>query len=285
MRRLSLIVLAGCILAASAAIAQDQGATVPGGTPKSSAKKPGPKKPGGTRSAPARPGGTTSRTPPGRAWAKLCETPSATGSDLFGKPQAVGVTTCLVVNEQIDILSGVVRVAAGVQQAAGRQTFIIRVAADANRASGVRLLVLPGDLWRRALSNDTASLFSSRVRKLTLAYRSCDADGCFAETTATSGLLADLKSDGGLIVAILRGRQAIAYPVPLSGFREAYDGPPLDSARFYAARAELLRRLRARNKGLPPPWGQPGDGQGVVPRRPPGDGPYVPPRRPGDQDI
>jgi hypothetical protein len=158
------------------------------------------------------------------------------------------------------------------------------VAPDADRGPGVRLIILPRDLWQKVLANDRAPLLSSRVRKLTLAYSSCSPEGCLAETKATTRLLADLKSSGGLLVAILKGRQAIAYPVSLAGFREAYEGPSVDSARFRATRAELLRQIRERQKGLLPPLGPPGGGQGIVPPRPP-DG--LPPRRPGDgsQDI
>jgi invasion protein IalB len=281
MRRLPLIVLAGCFLAASAAFAQERpGAASPGGAPKSGATKPRSTKPGATA-----PGGVPSRRPPSRSWAKLCETPTATSRDLLGKPQAVGVTTCLVLSEQIDATSGAVRVAAAVQQAEGRQTLVVKVAPDADRAPGVRLMILPRDLWQKVLANDRAPLQSSRVRRLTLAYSSCSAEGCLAETKATAALLAHLKSSGGLLVAILKGRRAIAYPVSLSGFREAYEGPSVDSARFRATRAELLRQIRERQKGLQPPLGPPGDGQDVVPPRPPGDG--LPPRRPGDgsQDI
>ncbi len=289
--RLPLIVLAGSILTASAAVAQDgPGAAIPGGVPELGAPKPGStppgaRRPGGIAPGGVAPGGTTSARPPGRSWARVCETPVATGRDLFGKPKAVGIRTCLVLNEQIDMMSGAVRMAAGVEEAEGRQALIVKVAADADRGPGLRLMIMPRDLWQRVLANDRTPLVSSRVRRLTLAYSSCDAEGCLAQTEATKGLLADLKVGGGLLVAIRKGRQAIAYPVSLNGFREAYDGPAVDAARFYASRAELLRRLRSRQKGLGPPGGPPEDGgQGVAPHRP-GDG--LPPRRPGNgsQDI
>jgi invasion protein IalB len=255
MRCLPLIVLAGVILAVSAASAQDR----PGG--------------GGTKPGAARPGGTTAKARPSLSWVKLCETPATNSSDLLGKPSAVGVRTCLIHHEQIDRMSGAVGVAAGVQQASGRQTLIVKVPADADPAPGVRLMLLPRDLWRKVQTSQRVPLELSKVRRLTLAYSSCNAAGCIAETKATAGLLADLKSGGGLIVAILKGRHAFAYTVPLSGFREAYDGPPVDSARFYAARAELLRQLHERQKhGLQPPGWRPEDGPGVVPLRRPVDG-------------
>ena len=53
----------------------------------------------------------------------------------------------------------------------------------------------------------------------------------------------------------------------LSGFKEAYAGAPIDTARFYKARAELLRRIRERqNQGL-------GGGLAPGPGRPDGTAP------------
>jgi invasion protein IalB len=258
MRCLPLIVLAGALLAVSAASAQDRPDA------------------GGTKRGAARPGGTTAKAQPSRSWAKLCETPTTDSRDLLGKRNAVGVKTCLIHHEQIDRMSGAVQVAAGVQQAEGRQTLIVKLSADADTAQGVGLAILPRDIWRKLQASQQVPLETSRVRRLTLAYSSCNAEGCIAETKATPRLLADLKSGGGIvIIAILKGRQAFAYAVSLSGFREAYDGPPVDSARFHAARAELLRQIRERQKhGLQPPGWRPEDEEGVVP-----------PRRPDGQDI
>ena len=99
MRCLPLIVLAGSVLAAS--------------------------QPSHRIALPAKP-----KAPPAGSWARLCETPTARSSDLFGKPRVVGVKTCLIHHEQLDATSGTVRVAAGVEQTEGRQTLTIRVPPD-----------------------------------------------------------------------------------------------------------------------------------------------------------
>jgi hypothetical protein len=78
--------------------------------------------------------------------------------------------------------------------------------------------------------------------------------------------------------------------VTLSGFREAYDGPPIDATRYYAARAEILRLIRERQK-LGFPGGPGGPGGGMAPKLPgdgygsmgPGQGPgATPPKYPGE---
>jgi hypothetical protein len=147
-----------------------------------------------------------------------------------------------------------------------------------------------------------------------MAFTLCAADGCLMEAVAGPQLLADLKSFGGLVIVTTRARQAFSQMVSLRGFREAYDGPPADAARFYAARAELLRRLRLKQGGaggslapmspggasgtaprLPgggPDGPRPADGYGLAPPKGPSDGqgaptvppppvPPVPPPRPG----
>jgi invasion protein IalB len=233
MRCLPLIVLAGSVLAASAAVAQD------------------------------RPRPVNPKAPPSRSWAKLCETPTARSTDPLGKPRAVGVKTCLVFHEQIDATSGALRVAAGVEQTEGRQTLTIKVMPDVSREPGLHLTIMPRDVWQIVQRNQATPLTQSqlsKVRRLKLTYSLCAADGCIAETKATPKLVADLKSGGGLMVLTLKGKHAFAYMVSLGGFREAYDGPPVDSARFNAARAELLRELRKRQKRPPPPRGK-GDQQ------------------------
>ena len=237
MRCLPLIVLAGSVLAASQAVAQD------------------------------RPRPVNPKTPPAGSWARLCETPTARSTDPLGKPRAVGIKTCLVFHEQIDATSGTLRVAAGVEQTEGRQTLAIKVMPDVSREPGLHLTIMPRNVWQSVQRNQASPLTQSqlsKIQRLKLTYSLCAADGCIAETDATPKLVADLKSGGGMMVLTLKGKHAFAYMVSLGGFREAYDGPPLDSAKFNAARAELLRELRKRQEQRPQPRPQ---------------------RRPGDREI
>jgi invasion protein IalB len=219
MRCLPSIVLAGFVLAASPAVAQD---------------RPRPENP---------------KAPAAGSWVRLCETPTGRSMDPLGRPRAVGVKTCLVFHEQIDATSGAVRVAAGVEQAERRQSLTIKVAGDASQEPGLLLTIMPPDVWQVVQRNQAAPLTQSqmsKVQRLKLSYTLCAADGCIAEADATAKLVADLKSGGGMMVFTLKGKHAFAYMVSLGGFREAYDGPPVDSARHNAARAELLRELRGR---------------------------------------
>jgi invasion protein IalB len=291
MRCLSLVVLAGSVLATATAAAQGPGGTAP-------------------KSFPTQ----------GRVWVKICETPAAAGSDIFGKLKPIGVTSCYVQHERLAATSGALVVAAGVVQARGRQILTIKVPPGVERESGARLMMLPRDLWERVQRRERVPFQQSpRVRRLSLAFTLCAANGCLMEAAVSPQLLADLKSFGGLVIVTTRARQAFSHLVSLSGFREAYDGPPTDAAKFYAARAELLRQFHLKQGGaggslapmspgggsgtaprLPgggPGGSRPSDGYGLAPPKGPSDGqgaptappppvPPVPPRRPGGgQDI
>jgi invasion protein IalB len=287
MRCLPLIVLlAGAVLAASTASAQ-QG---PGGT-----------RPGGA----ARPGATMPKAPK-RSWVKLCEPPVAGSTDIFGKSRPAGVKSCLVHQEQLEMMTGSLMVAAGVEEVSGQHTFLVKVPAGLDREPGVRLMIVPRALWQKVQRRERVALEQSKgVGKVSLAYSLCGADGCLAETKATPELLSKLKSSGGLLIIAQRSQQPLTFMVTLSGFREAFDGPPVDAARYYAARAELLRLLReGQTQGFPGgglrpklpgdgyggigPKLPPGQAPGAAPPKGPGGGmPGVPPRRPGagEQDI
>jgi hypothetical protein len=151
---------------------------------------------------------------------------------------------------------------------------MIKVTPDVSREPGVSLAILPRDIWQKMQRNQSTPLTQSqlsKVRRLKLAYSLCQADGCLAETRATPELVADLKSGGGLMVVTLKGKHAFAYMVTLGGFREAYDGPPIDSVRFREVREQLLRELRERQKQGSQPQLAPRGGEG---------GPLKPPSAP-----
>ena len=120
---------------------------------------------------------------PSSAWIEVCETPSAAGKD----------KTCLVLHEQIDARSGRSLVEAAVQQAGERYTFVVEVPAGVQQAAGARVVIYPHDLRQRAARNDRLGEEDSRrLRILELRYRSCDAEGCKAETAASAELVAHL---------------------------------------------------------------------------------------------
>jgi invasion protein IalB len=200
--------------------------------------------------------------PAEQAWVKLCETPSAAGKDFYGKAKVVGVKTCLVHHERLDATNGAVLMAAAVRQTGAQQTLMVMLPPVVQREPGARVYIYPSNLWeglqrKEPLQKDVFN----RVRMVNLKFAFCHAEGCTAETNVTPKLVADLKSSGGLMVFVVARGKPVALPITLSGFREVYDGAPVDSERYYQTRNELLRRLREgqKQRPQPPPRSGPGD--------------------------
>jgi len=227
MRYVPSIAIACCVLAAPAAVGQD------------------------------RPGSAQTRPPWGNSpWVKLCETPARTGMDLFGRDIAAGIKTCLIHHEQLNIATGAVVVAVAVRQVGARQTFMAVLPVGVQLLLGAQASIYPADLWaKRQRMERIGPTDALRVRTLSLRYIGCHALNCVAEVDADSQLIADLKSSTAMVVSAARGGQPISYGISLSGFGTAYDGPPVDSTKFRAARNEVLRRLRDRQtpRAQPPP--------------------------------
>jgi invasion protein IalB len=197
------------------------------------------------------------------AWVKLCETPSATGRDLYGKANAVGVKTCLVHQEMLDATrAGALIVAVAVRQTGARHTLAVMVPTVVQQERGVRVHIVPNNLWEIVRRNEQLPNDQfDRLRVVSLKFAFCRPEGCTAETDVPPELVADLKSSGGLMVFVFARGQPVVLRVSLSGFREIYDGAPIDSVRYHRTRNEFLRKLREgqKQRPQPPPRSGPGD--------------------------
>jgi invasion protein IalB len=166
-------------------------------------------------------------------------------------------------HERLDATrAGALMVALAVRQTGARHTLTVMMPTEVQREPGVKVYIYPNNLWERVQRKERLpkDVFD-RLRVVSLKFVFCHAEGCTAEADAAPELVADLKSNAGLLVLAFKSGQPIGYPIPLSGFREAYDGAPIDSVRFHQARNELLRRLREgqKQRPQPPPRSGPGD--------------------------
>jgi invasion protein IalB len=192
----------------------------------------------------------------GRQWVKLCETPATAAKDFFGRAGVVGVKTCLTYHERLDPTNGALVVAVGLRQAGQRQTLTIMVPKPVQQVPSARIYIYPSGLWERVLRREKIDKSEvGRVGSVNLKYAFCHAEACTAEAAANPELVKDLKSNAGLVLFVMRDRRPIAFALALGGFREVNEGPPTDSAAFYKAREELLRKIRERLKPRvqPPP--------------------------------
>ena len=209
---------AGCmlatLLAVPLAVAQQQQQPA---TPKAKATQ----QPKGQAKPPAAQGNQSEA-----AWVKLCEKSKETESKEI----------CLTHHERLDGNSGMVLVAAAIRRVAGddKEQFLVRLPTAI-------ALAIPAGVQVRIDENDPISL----------TYTLCYATSCQAEIPLTPELLKSLRKGKQMVVAAINlQRKAIGFPVPLTGFNKAYDGPPVDNAKYQQARRQLMETIRKRQMEL-----------------------------------
>ncbi len=156
------------------------------------------------------------------AWVKLCEKSAQTENKEI----------CLTNHERLDGNSGMVLVGAAVRKIEGeeKQQLLVKLPQAALLAipAGVQIKVDDG-------------------QPIALGYTFCYAMSCQAETDLTKELFDSMRKGKQLLVAVvnLQGK-AIGLPVPLAGFAKAYDGPPVDTAKYQEARRQVMEQIRQR---------------------------------------
>ena len=218
-------------LAPSEAIAQQSAApktAQPKATQPATPKAPAP---AGAPAAGAPPAAGGQAAAPGtpaedNAWVKLCEKSAQTENKEI----------CLTHHERLDGNSGIVLVAAAIRKVEGEPKEQILV-----RLPTAIALAIPAGVQIRI----------DEEQPLSLKYTLCYATSCQAETDVTPELLASIRKGKQMVVAAVNlQRKAIGFPVPLAGFSKAYEGPPVDNAKYQQARQQLMEMIRKRQQEL-----------------------------------
>jgi invasion protein IalB len=206
--------------------------------------RPGGVADGAVRLAESQPEGAAETTVVAQAaespWVKLCENVSVADTN-----RALCVTT----HERLDGATGRVLVSAGLSelQGDGTQTLMAQVPEGVLLPPGLRIAIYAKDDWKRLEQNEWVD--ERRARLVTLTYTLCHAGGCAAEMAATPSLLLDLKGGGGLVVsATAATSEVLSFRVPLSGFSEAYAGPPADNEKYTRIRRALMQQIEDRRR-------------------------------------
>ena len=174
------------------------------------------------------------------SWVKLCEKSAQTENKEI----------CLTHHERLDGNSGMVLVAAAVRTVEGddKQQLLVRLPTAI-------ALTIPAGVQIRVDENEPVAL------KYTLCYGT----SCQAEVELTKDLYDKMRNGKQMVVAAVNlQKKAIGFPVPLVGFGKAFDGPPVDNAKYQEARRELMELIRKRQAELASKaqaGGQPSAGQ------------------------
>jgi len=234
-RAVALVVLGGSVCAASITL----------GTPETVAQQAQPKSSAAPKkSAPQAAAPTTAAAPAGvaqDAWVKLCMKNEQTGNKQI----------CLINHEGLEPNTGMVLIAAAVRKADGedKQQLLIRVPT-------AYALVMPAGVQIRI----------DEQEPIQLQYSICFPTSCQVQMELTDDLYNKMRAGKQMVVAAMNIQQkTMGFPVPLTGFSKAYDGPPVDNQVYEQQRRQLMEVFQKRQAELAAKAKQ---GQGAQPQAP-----------------
>jgi len=162
---------------------------------------------------------------PQNSWVKLCQEQETV------KDGAVSSTKiCLTHHERLSSENGMVLVSAAIRNISGmdKETLMVLVPLGVALPPGIQVVI-----------DDN--------KPIPLRFTFCHVGGCTAEAEAKPEMIQSFKKGNQLRVLALNNRgKTVAFPVPLDGFTKAYDGPPVDTEKYQAARKELMQLIRKR---------------------------------------
>jgi len=152
-------------------------------------------------------------------WAKFC-----------GKGQQAGAKQVCFTGKDARTEAGVPVVAAALIEPEGEPTKIFRI-------------TLPSPLQLKYGTR----VIVDQLDPLTSPFFTCFSNGCMADYEATAELIAKLKKGQMLTIqAINLAGAAISFPLPLTDFAKANEGPPTDPKVFEEQQKKLQEELQKR---------------------------------------
>jgi invasion protein IalB len=212
-------------LAAPVATAQQEGQVQPKSTQPKSAPPAGAAG-GAPAGAPGAAPKAAADAPPQDAWVKLC----------MKNEQTQKKEICLINHEGLEPNSGMVLITAMVRKVEGedKQQLIIRLPT-------AYALVIPAGVQAKI----------DEGKPIDLQYMICFPAGCQAQTDLTADVFDSMRKGKQMLVAAVNFQQkTMGFPVPLSGFNKAYDGPPADPVKYEESRKQLMEMFRKRQAEL-----------------------------------
>ncbi|CAN1721565.1 Invasion protein [Hyphomicrobium sp. 1Nfss2.1] len=206
-------------------------------------------KPAAKAAAPAAKGAAAAGADKKSAWVKLCEKAPFNHKDKDGKDVKEEKNICLTHHERLDGSTGMVMVSAAIREIEGadKKSLMIMVPLGMALPPGLRAAVYTKDQWAKAAKNE--KIDEKTLKPVALRFSLCHAAGCTAEVEATSEIVEQMKTGGGImVIAMNAGAQPIGFPVPLDGFAEAYAGKPVDNKEYAKARGQLMAQIRERQQ-------------------------------------
>ena len=160
------------------------------------------------------------------AWVKLC----------MKSEQTNNKEICLTNHEGLEPNTGMVLIAAAVRKVEGedKQQLLVRVPT-------AYALVIPAGVQIKI----------DEGQPISLQYTICFPTSCQVQLELTKELFDQMRKGKQMVVAAMNIQQkTMGFPVPLTGFAKAYDGAPVDSAKYEESRRQLMEIFRKRQAEL-----------------------------------
>lgn len=198
--------------------------------PAALAQQAQPKSSAAPKQAPAAAAAPAATPAPGQApedaWVKLC----------MKNEQTAGKQICLINHEGLEPNTGMVLIAAAVRQAEGEDTQQLLI-----RVPTAYALVIPAGVQLRIDEQEA----------IPLQYSICFPTSCQVQMELTDDLYQKMRAGKQMVVAAMNIQQkTMGFPVPLTGFSKAYDGPPVDNEKYEEQRRQLMEMFRKRQAEL-----------------------------------
>jgi len=168
---------------------------------------------------PAKKTGDASKTT-NSAWVKLCDK---------HQDEKKG-NVCLTHHERFHPTTGQPLISVAIRKIDGQKQEVVMVMVPLGR------LLAPGLILK--VDED---------KPVKLNYSFCTTVGCVAEIPASAEIIAKFKKGKQLSIGTIDiNQKRIGFRVSLTGFSNAYDGPPIDRKVYAKARKEMFQMIRAR---------------------------------------
>ena len=198
-------------------------ATAQDAVPKSSAAPKSAPAAGAPAGAPPMAGATAAAED---AWVKLC----------MKNDQTQNKEICLINHEGLEPNTGMVLIAAAVRKVEGEDKLQLLV-----RVPTAYALVMPAGVQIKIDESEA----------IQLQYAICFPTSCQVQLELTNELLEQMRKGKQMVVAAMNIQQkTMGFPVPLTGFAKAYEGPPVDSVKYEESRRQLMEMFRKRQAEL-----------------------------------
>ena len=160
------------------------------------------------------------------AWVKLC----------MKNEQTQNKEICLINHEGLEPNTGMVLIAAAVRKVEGEDKLQLLV-----RVPTAYALVMPAGVQIKI----------DESQPIQLQYAICFPTSCQVQLELTNELLEQMRKGKQMVVAAMNIQQkTMGFPVPLTGFAKAYEGPPVDSVKYEESRRQLMETFRKRQADL-----------------------------------